>query len=398
MVIIGIIACLFILGFVHIALKDVISPPFILSGIWLFAYIALFVFKRDIADFSSIYYLSYLGGLIFFVTGFFLAVGNQNKTKCNTLEKRQTTYRFKLPYIQIFLLLVFILFAIYFIKVILFISQSNTYNFWHTIHEGIGSGTFSVPLIIEYSRSAVIALNLVCAIVLFNNPTRKNKQYFSLSALIALFYVLMSGNRGTILLWIIPLTFIYLVVKNYENRKLLKILWRLALGVLIVFVLTNFAKYVYSDQSDAVQFSVHLIDHYFSSSTIAFVEWMKSSKEQLYGANTFRFFLAILESLGFNVNVPELIQQEIHFYGDKTNIYTVLYYYSRDFGLLYAFVVQLFLGMFHGILYKKAVLSRVLRPYPRFLPIITSIFSFCFSYSANMPKVLSVDPSSRIKH
>jgi len=373
MVIIGIIGCLFLLGFLHIALKDVISPPFVLSGIWLFAYIALFIFKRDVADFSSIYYLSYFASLIFFVIGFILAVGNNNKIKSNSHSERDGTFRFKLPYIQIFLLVAAILFVIYLIKSILFISQEGAHNFWHTLHAGKSSGKFQIPLIIEYSRSAVIALNLICGIVLFTNPTKRNKRYFYISGLIALFYVISAGNRGAIIMWLISLTFSYLYIRNFKNKKLLSILLKLGLGVIAIFIITNFTKYVYADQSNAVDFSVHLIDHYFSSSTIAFVEWMKSAKEYVHGANTFRFFLALLNSVGFNIDVPELVQEEIQFYGDKTNIYTVLHYYARDFGLMYAFAIQLFLGIFHGLLYKKVAFSKTSKP---FYIALLSIFFF----------------------
>ena len=116
-----------------------------------------------------------------------------------------------------------------------------------------------------------------------------------------------------------------------------------------------------------------MVGHYFSSSTVAFVEYMKSPKDYLYGANTFRFFIAILKSIGFNVNVPELIQEEIQFYGDKTNVYTVLHYYVRDFGIIYAFFIQFVLGIFYGVLYKKAILKGTFSP---FYIAVLSIFFF----------------------
>lgn len=379
MVIIGIIGCLLILLFVHLTLKDVMSPPFILSGIWLFMYILLLVLRGGSIDFSSIYYLSFLGALCFFVFGFFLAVVNKNKVNCNILFERKTNLHFKLLYIQIFLLIVFILFFIYFIKVIRFVSQENTFNFWYTLSTGEKTGAFKIPIVIEYSRSAVIALNIVCGIVFFSNPSKRSKHYFFFSGIIALFYVITAGNRGAIFMWILSITFSYLIIKNYENRKLSSHLLKLALGLLLVFIITNFAKYVYYDKSNTFEFSQYMLKHYFASSPIAFVEWMKSAKEHIHGANTFRFFLAIYNSMGGGIDVVPTVQNPITItkLGEETNVYTVLQYYASDFGLIYAFFIQLFLGITHGLLYKRALLSDRISP---FYIALQSIFYYPLLY------------------
>ncbi|MBI9065665.1 MAG: oligosaccharide repeat unit polymerase [Salinivirgaceae bacterium] len=360
MVIVGIIGCLLVLLFVHTVLKDFKSPPFILGALWLFAYVSLYIFKGGIANFNSIYYLSFLIGLCFFVFGFFLKVGNRNRINSNIIFERKSYIRFKLPYIQIFLLIAFILFLIYIIKAALFVSKEFDFNFWRTLSRGRKTGDLNIPLVVEYSRSAIIALSTVCGIIYFSNSSKLNRRHFIFSSIIALFYVVTAGNRGAIFLWVLSLTFSYLIIKNFDNRKLFSILWKMALIIIGIFVVTNFAKYVYTDQSDPLKFSINLIGHYFSSSTVAFVEWMKLPRDYLFGANTFRFFLAILDAIGMDVKVPELIQEEIHFYGDKTNIYTVLHYYTKDFGLLYAFVMQLLMGMFYGVLYTHSTLSKKL--------------------------------------
>ncbi len=365
MVIIGIIGCLLILGFVHLALKDVISPPFILSGIWFSMYILLLLFRGGTVDFSSIYYLSFLGGLCFFVFGFFLVIINKNKVNCNTLNERKSNFRFKLPYIQIFLLITLILFSIYLVKAVHFVSQEFAFNFWQTLSTGKKTGAFEIPIVIEYSRSAVIALSIVCAIVFFSNPSKRNKRYFFISGIVALFYVITAGSRGAIFMWILSITFSYFIIKNFGNRKLFSVLLKLALGILLIFIITNFAKYVYSDQNNAFEFSKNILKHYFTSSPIAFVEWMKTAKEHIHGANTFRFFIAIINSLGGGIDVVQTVQDPIKItkLGEETNVYTVLQYYASDFGLIYAFFIQLILGGVHGFFYKKANLSNKISPF-----------------------------------
>ncbi|MHA1381520.1 MAG: O-antigen polymerase [Candidatus Helarchaeota archaeon] len=359
MVIIGIIGCFLILIFVHLALKDVLSPPFILTGIWLSIYLLLLFLRAGSVSFKSIYYLSFLTGLIFFVLGFFLIVINKNKNNCNIFGERMSNYRFKLPYIQIFILFAFILFFIYFLRVIQYVSQNFAFNFWYTLSHGKKTGIFRIPVIIEYSRSAIISLNIITGIVFFSNPSKRSKRYFLLSGIVTVFYVVTAGNRGAVFIWIIAITFSYLVIKNFENRKLFSVLLKLALVVLLIFFITNFAKYVYANQKKPIEFSQKIFKHYFASSPIAFVEWMKQHEEHVHGANTFRFFIAIYKSLGGNVEVPQTVQDPIKItkLGEETNVYTVLQYYAKDFGLIYAFLILFLLGMFYGALYKKSVLT-----------------------------------------
>jgi len=161
-------------------------------------------------------------------------------------------------------------------------------------------------------------------------------------------------------MWILTIVFCYLLVKNYNNKKLLVIFSRLVLLILIIFIYTNFIKYVHVSESESYEFTKYILKHYFTSSPIAFVEWMKATHEHLHGANTFRFFIAVINSIGGNVDVTQTVQEPIQItkLGEETNVYTVLHYYASDFGLVYAFFVQIILGFFHGILYLKANLSK----------------------------------------
>jgi len=362
MIVIGLIGCLMILLFVHHTIKDVMSPPFVLSGIWLFTYILLLLFRKSTVDLSSIYYLSFLGGLLFFILGFFIAVASKTKMNRHHLRENNNNLRFKLPYIQIFLLIIFILFCVYLVKVVKYVSQENTFNFWHTLSTGKKMGLFKIPLIIEYSRSAVIALSILCSIIFFCNATKSNKRYFYLSSLFAFFYVITAGNRGAIFFWILSILFSYLIVRNFNNRKLLLIFSRMLIIILIIFIYTSLIKYVHIKDDEAFEFSKYILKHYFTSAPIAFVEWMKSAKEYMYGANTFRFFIAIFKHFGGNIDVVQTVQEPIKItkLGEETNVYTVLHYYASDFGLFYAFFIQFILGITHGFLYKRACFSKII--------------------------------------
>lgn len=361
MVYVSIMGCFIILLFSWLKLKDVIAPPFIISAIWMVMYIILFLRKGTI-DLSSIYYFSFFIGLCFFVIGFFLVVRNRNKRNCHAKKEKRTDLSFNPLLIKVVLLIGIVLFLLFLIKVRTFITANYAFNFWQTLSIGRRTGMYSESSIISYSRNAIIAFSIVCSMIYFSNPNKKNRRYFLISLIIALFFTVTAGNRGIIFMLVLAVFFSYMIIKNYGNKKVSVILLVLALIILTIFIVFAFFKYVHEDQSNTFKFIMKQMRIYFSTSMIAFVEWIETFNNYSYGANTFRFFVAILNTVGYNIEIPSTVQEFVWVYGDRTNVYTVLHYYAMDFGLIYAFIIQLILGLFHGFLYKKAILSKLINP------------------------------------
>ena len=71
------------------------------------------------------------------------------------------------------------------------------------------------------------------------------------------------------------------------------------------------------------------------------------------GKCTFRFFLAILSKIGFNIEVPKTVMDFTYVSGLRTNVYTILHWYSMDFGPVWGCLFQVILGMIFGVLYKN---------------------------------------------
>lgn len=363
MVFVGIFGCFMIMLFSYLKLKDLIAPPFILSAIWLLMYIILLM-RKDVIDLNSIYYISFFVGLCFFITGFFLIIGDKNKIKCNAIEYKKSGLTFNPFLVKILLFVVIVLFLVYAKQITNFISQNYVFNYWQTLNLGRKTGVFKESSIIIRLRIMIFSFTVISSIAFFSNPTRRNKKYFLILLIISSFFAITGENRGIIFMLILAIFFSYVIVKNPKNIKMFFILQTTAIIILTIFVIFSFMKFVYQDQSNVFEFITHHMRLYFSTPTLAFVQWAESSYDYLYGINTFRFILAFLNAIGYdNIVVPKTVQEFMWVHGDLTNVYTILHYYAKDFGLTYAFTIQFILGIIHGFFYKKSVLCRQIRPF-----------------------------------
>lgn len=376
MVYASIIGCIIILFFIWQKSKDILAPPFIIGTIWTIMYMALLL-RKETVDLSSIYYSSFVIGLLFFTIGFYFIVRNSKRTISSISGQNPGKIRFNSFNMKIIIFIEIALFLFFLVKVTLYISGNFAYNFWQTLSIGKATGMFTEGLIISYSRNAIIALTIVCSIAYFNNPTKKNKNYFLISFIIALFFTVTGGSRGIIFMLLFGVCFSAIIIKKYGNKKILVILFVLLSIVLTTFIAFAYMKYVYEDQSNTFEFVMKQFRIYFTTSMIAFVRWMETFNYYLYGTNTFRFFIEFLNVIGYNFDVSSTVQDFVIVYGDRTNVFTVLHYYAADYGLTYSFVILTLLGLTHGFLYKKAVVSTTLSP---FFIALHSIFYFPLIY------------------
>src|SRR5438128_12375967 len=66
----------------------------------------------------------------------------------------------------------------------------------------------------------------------------------------------------------------------------------------------------------------------------------------------FRTIFAVFNKIGFEIEVPPLIK-EYQYTPFASNVYTVYQPYFDDFSVFGILLIQFFLGLFHGFLYKK---------------------------------------------
>lgn len=354
---INIIIGLFLLFIFAQVIKDIKSPPFILTGMWTLIFIVIFFYWGGDSLLNQVAFLFYPLGLVLFSLGFSLFGHKRGYVEIQE-GTRKTSYRFNRLFIQSFTLFCLFITLLYFFYVYRFIQSVDTdRNVWQVLQQSKGLGDFKVPVLFAYLRMPITVVSIYMAILYFSNPLKENRRYFYLYIIMSLFFVFVAGNRGAIFSYILSIVFSYLIVRNFNNAKLLKVFMYLGLSLLGIFALSSFAKFVYEDQSDTVNFLNHHIKLYFTGSPIAFVEWLNNYHLYLYGDNTFRFFYSVAKSLGFDVNVTELVQERIQIGDIETNVYTIYHFYAADFGVWFAFLIQLFIGICYGWLYRKAVYS-----------------------------------------
>lgn len=168
------------------------------------------------------------------------------------------------------------------------------------------------------------------------------------------------------------------IYSNFNNKDLLK--YGSIFGVigLIFFSMFNLIKYPYLLQvKSPVELALEKLSIYASGSLVTFQKWVVNNNELLYGENTFRFFQAVLKSVGYDLNVQNLIKPYIYIAEDTiSNVYTIYYYYANDFGLIYALGIQFLIGIIHGFLYKNMTFKKPLWVYLFSLSLYPLIMQF----------------------
>lgn len=352
MFIIGFIGCLSISFFSYIKQKDLASPVFILSSIWTFIYFLLILRMKNI-EFLDIKYLISFVSVLLFSLGFFLVVGNNTKLKINKYANIKVSYKKR---IKILVIVSFFIFIMYLFETIPVLINNFQYNFWQTVNIAENEGLIKENILISYGRTFIFSFFVLSYISYLIYPSKSNRNLFIYMFAIHSTFLIF-GARGGMFWAVLIMGFGYLIVNNNNNKEIFKILLLIFILIVLIFVATSFLKFVFDDQNNPFDFIVKYFRIYFTTPPLAFVSYLNSPSELLYGQNTFRFFIAVFDEIGFNLEPPPTVQEFIYVYGDRTNVYTHLHYYARDFGLIYAFIIQTLLGIIHGYFYLKVRVS-----------------------------------------
>lgn len=354
---VGLSLTFIMLLFTWIKFKDVASPPFILSGVWFIMYIILMLNYNEI-DNLNFYYSSFAVGLTFFVLGFSLVTYNKKtKIKC-AFEKKISEFSYNYLTIKVILIFEIIVAVIYMYSIKGILSTNFVDNIWNTLVYAKSSGDFNESILIKYSRNFTIAVSIFTSMIYFSNSNKRNRRYFILTTIIALAFSITAGNRSVIFMIIISITIANIYINNYSNKIIALVLTTIAIIVLGIFIRMAFVKYTYLKDMPTLEFISLQFRVYFSTSLIAFVQWISMSPLHENGSNTFRFIFAIMNAVGYNVNVVDTVQEFTRVGENNTNVYTVLYYYAKDFGIAFSFLMQFIFGVIYGKLYANAVLMK----------------------------------------
>lgn len=331
--------------------KNIISPPVILSIVWLTAFV-FYSFSPFTDSFQSPHHFIFIIGHLFFIVGFVLVCRPQNQKP--DIKSIEAKYIIRYKSFIILLMIQIIILSIEIINAIEVVSNNYINNWWFSLKYARTMDYYNKGVLFDYTAILSFVITFILfSIYLFykNNDKKKLKKLLILQLIIAVLFSLLSMGRTFIFQLIIPIFFIYIISKSKNNVQTLRVLIIFATIAILVFFLINSLKFINSTSN--IMNSFYL---YMSGSIKAFIDWIEINNDSLlYGENTFRFFLALFNSLGIDVDSKEIVEDFIMLgNGFSTNVYTVYKWYYSDFGLLYALFIQFLLGIFHGIMYKNA--------------------------------------------
>jgi oligosaccharide repeat unit polymerase len=329
--------------------RDVLYPPVIQGTVW-FVVLALYAINQDwLNTVSHDFYLIVVTGVFMF------AVGSYFTTYATTTQKvswplspalSKTFYSRLLFWIPLLGLPLFLARAY-----ALGHEGSSDFlliNIRHIlITEGVEAGYGPLQYLLPLSFVA-------CGLQLYQHLYFKNRLKLVVSLAVAMAYAVLSTGRGYVLLLLLMMAGIATITRKVSTiRVAVYLTVALAIGFLFTGYFLQKGLKVDSGLSENL---VHMQQHatvYVVGALPAFDEYRHLNHDLEYGTNTFRSVLAALSKIGFDVEVPKLIQDFVYV-PMEFNVYTVYHPYYRDFAAPGMVAVQLLFGAWHGYLYKKS--------------------------------------------
>lgn len=183
-----------------------------------------------------------------------------------------------------------------------------------------------------------------------------------LISLISLGVSLLSTGRtemlglisGYAVLYILFYSRYYAWADSHYSRKLFRALLTIGFLFIVLFIVVGTFVLNRVDNQSELGFLDNLIK-YMGSPIQAFDYYLKNpslyANNQVFGENTLIAIYGSLKSLGLSNYDLTPFLPVVNFNGDKTNVYTIYYYFIKDFGYLSILIMQILYGFFFGSFY-----------------------------------------------
>jgi oligosaccharide repeat unit polymerase len=173
----------------------------------------------------------------------------------------------------------------------------------------------------------------------------------------AFLLAVLTTGRGPIVQIFMLLGIVYILLGTRRNLKQ-RIGWALGAVVVVAFFVFWIMGSAMGKTGDtAAEAALDIVEYQFSAIP-ALSDYLGQHTIPFFygdlGQNTFRFILAFLASLGLVDQPPNLVQEFVAV-PNLTNIYTIYYFYLKDFGWVGLVVFPLFLGFLHGHIFRWAM-------------------------------------------
>ena len=363
MIIYWLILSILLLIIIYKLTGDYANPAFISGFIWTGIYIILLNLGEFLSD--ELRYSSFFFAFLSFTIGFFLPMKVIDTSQINEVQPIKINAFWEPNWERLLILIEYIVSVIY---VVLCYGNLRSYGrsvwqtFLHTMSESAVLGSWWSSAF----RDAITMIFIVAVAFCLLNPSRHNKRVL-LASVPPLIIIFLFGNRGLWFMVFTAMAFTYVYIRRPSGKRIAVIGILGVVAFLIIFLISSFDKFskawIYENNSEKI---TRYIRTYFASPPVAFLTWLDSGYPMQNGKYTFRFICALLHVLFPNIEVVNVVQPFVNVVGYPSNVYTALHWYSLDFGLWWAFIVEFVLGMVYGLLYKKVRMNE----YPSIFAII----------------------------
>ena len=314
--------------------KKLLNPLFIVPFIWGVLLVLFGILPHELNSLNGQFIYGILIWVLFFYLGGIFLINVE-------IPKGKTIYNKKIFNLYYYLVLIFAPLAI--ISLILEALKVGPEYFFlrlRMINTGLDEDdTFTLGKLAYVFNFT----NVVCLLyTLYYEKVSKKKYYIVL--LFALLLGLITLARTSLVTLAISI-FAILYIKGELKSK--HYIYFMLLFFAFIFLVTGLRN-VHESEGDnfANTFAVYLF-----SSMPAFETLKYTPIQQHFGENTFRFFYAVANALGYNYEAKKTILDYVNV-PVPTNVYTILYPFFKDFGYRGICVFGLIYGSFHMLVYK----------------------------------------------
>lgn len=202
----------------------------------------------------------------------------------------------------------------------------------------------------------------ICQLESIRRPDFSNRLLTVLALAAAIVYAVFSTGRSYfVIILMLYLGLSSLLKPGFRMRKLW---WTIPLLILVFTAygfLYNKGGSFDASLGENVRSASENTAVYFVASLNAYdVETAAAGEPDFRPINSFRFFYVVAQSLGFiQLSAEDTnLLQEFVFVPYSTNVYTFYSPYTRDFGVIFAFLMLLLYGFLHSWLYHRACARR----------------------------------------
>jgi len=349
--------------------REILSPIFLTCLLFLFvSSIALVNYDIWKVRYHGLFFISIIGSIVFMILGeligrslVFSSVINRKHDRNNLFLHKTNFVIGDISRVKTTLLIVFcMIINIWAIQEFLTnatlagYSGENLFNYARIAQINIDIQTNYILVISKYAVMGLGYYALFKVIPLLSNGRlwRLNtNKYFYVASILSLLLqeILSTGRVGFIRFFQITL-FLIVLSRRFLIQEKIKFFGKflkyvIVLGALFfsIFFLLGFLRNPEFFSEGWKSFSI-----YFASPFPALNEWLRSYEvSSSFGLESFKALRNLLVRFGVNVKEPQYFQSSISFpNGDRTNIYSALMHYIKDFNIAGCFIIYFIQGLF----------------------------------------------------